>query len=78
MSDFADLAAEREQEMRDDALARQARAGRKRYASASAEACAVCEEAIPEARRQALPGVQTCIHCQAELELAIKKGGISA
>ncbi|MDJ0627013.1 MAG: DksA/TraR family C4-type zinc finger protein [Rhodobacter sp.] len=28
--------------------------------------CAECGEAIPEARRQALPGVKLCIDCQAE------------
>jgi phage/conjugal plasmid C-4 type zinc finger TraR family protein len=26
--------------------------------------CAECEEPIPEARRQALPGVKLCIDCQ--------------
>lgn len=30
----------------------------------SAEECEACGEAIPEARRQALPGVQYCVHCQ--------------
>ena len=28
--------------------------------------CAECEEPIPEARRQALPGVKLCIDCQQE------------
>ena len=28
--------------------------------------CAECGEAIPEARRKALPGVKLCIDCQAE------------
>ncbi len=28
--------------------------------------CAECGEAIPEARRRALPGVRTCIACQSE------------
>jgi len=37
-------------------------------AGESATHCAVCEEAIPEARRRALPGVRFCVHCQAELE----------
>ncbi|MDO5638736.1 MAG: DksA/TraR family C4-type zinc finger protein [Neisseria sp.] len=32
----------------------------------SARYCAECGEAIPEARRQALPGVQFCVACQAE------------
>jgi phage/conjugal plasmid C-4 type zinc finger TraR family protein len=30
--------------------------------------CEECDEAIPEARRQAIPGVRLCITCQAELE----------
>jgi phage/conjugal plasmid C-4 type zinc finger TraR family protein len=30
--------------------------------------CEECEEAIPEARRQAIPGVQLCISCQSQLE----------
>ena len=28
--------------------------------------CAECEEAIPEARRRAVPGVTLCVECQAE------------
>ena len=28
--------------------------------------CAVCGEAIPLARRHALPGARTCIECQSE------------
>ncbi|MEX0741062.1 MAG: DksA/TraR family C4-type zinc finger protein [Pseudohongiella sp.] len=34
----------------------------------SAEACEECGKKIPEARRQAIPGVQLCISCQSELE----------
>lgn len=30
----------------------------------SREFCADCDEPIPEARRQAVPGVQLCIDCQ--------------
>lgn len=30
--------------------------------------CDECEEAIPEARRKALPGVRLCVSCQSELE----------
>lgn len=86
MSDFADLAAAREQELRDDALA----AHRRRLARASRPTadwpaltevvggddeplCAVCGEPIPAARRQALEGqgCDTCIDCQEELERAI-------
>lgn len=37
-------------------------------AGESAHECAECGEAIPEARRQALPGVQLCIACQEEAD----------
>ena len=30
--------------------------------------CQECEAVIPEARRQAIPGVRLCISCQSELE----------
>ncbi len=30
--------------------------------------CEECGEAIPEARRQAIPGVRLCVDCQAELD----------
>jgi phage/conjugal plasmid C-4 type zinc finger TraR family protein len=30
--------------------------------------CEECGEAIPEARRKAMPGVRTCVGCQSELE----------
>jgi phage/conjugal plasmid C-4 type zinc finger TraR family protein len=30
--------------------------------------CVACAEAIPEARRKAVPGVRLCVDCQAELE----------
>ena len=33
-------------------------------AGPSAEDCAECGEPIPERRRAALPGVQTCVACQ--------------
>lgn len=34
----------------------------------SAEFCEDCGEDIPQARRDALPGVQKCIHCQELLD----------
>lgn len=69
MSDWADLAAEREQQLRDDALARHTR--ERAAERASAATCAVCDEPIPAARRAALPGVVTCIDCARELEAAL-------
>ncbi len=73
MTDFADLAAAREEEIRRDALENHARAYGKRQVAASAEDCAVCGVPIPEARRQAVVGVQTCIDCAAELESALRR-----
>lgn len=67
MTDFLDRAQEREEEMRSDALARQRRALWPDQL-ASAEQCEICEQIIPEGRRVALPGVQTCIDCQADIE----------
>lgn len=71
MTDVFDRAQEREEQMRQDALAEQARRTRP-VAGDSALVCVTCEESIPEARRQAVPGVQTCIECQTMLEGALK------
>jgi phage/conjugal plasmid C-4 type zinc finger TraR family protein len=30
--------------------------------------CEECEDAIPEARRKAIPGVRLCVRCQSNLE----------
>ena len=30
--------------------------------------CAECDQVIPEARREAVPGVRLCIGCQGELD----------
>ncbi|QKJ86519.1 DksA/TraR family C4-type zinc finger protein [Paramixta manurensis] len=45
----------------DDAVSR---ARRQLHSGASASECQECGEPIPEARRQALPGVQYCLACQ--------------
>lgn len=72
MTDIYDRATEREEEDRADALAAQERraglAGK--TIDDSATHCRVCDGPIPEARRLALPGVQTCVDCQEELEQA--------
>ncbi|THA88839.1 TraR/DksA family transcriptional regulator [Enterobacter hormaechei] len=41
----------------------------------SAEHCEECDEPIPEPRRAAVPGCQTCASCQADLELIRKQRG---
>lgn len=70
MTDVFDRATEIEEATREDALDRQSRraglAGK--TPDDSALVCCQCEAPIPEARRQALPGVQTCVDCQTLLE----------
>lgn len=39
------------------------------YSAESAEICMKCDGEIPKRRRDAFPGVQTCIDCQQEVEL---------
>lgn len=40
--------------------------------------CAECEEPIPDARRQALPGVKLCIDCMQERDARMTpRGGIN-
>ncbi|QDP18896.1 DksA/TraR family C4-type zinc finger protein [Sphingomonas xanthus] len=40
-------------------------------AGESAEECDDCGDLIPERRRSALPGVRTCVVCQAERDKAV-------
>jgi len=72
--DVYDRATEREEQQRDEALQAQARRGglTGKTLHDSALECRVCEERIPLARRRALPGVQTCVECQGDLERGIK------
>ena len=72
MTDVFDRATECEERNREDALnAQSRRAGLtgKTWRD-SADECKVCGERVPMARRRALPGVQTCVDCQIELERA--------
>lgn len=44
----------------------------------SSKFCKECELAIPEARREAVPGVQLCVTCQSILESkVVPSGGIN-
>jgi phage/conjugal plasmid C-4 type zinc finger TraR family protein len=43
----------------------------------SAEECALCGDDIPLARRQALPGVRTCVKCQSERDRRPAFSGIN-
>jgi len=68
MPDEMDRAQAREEEMRSDALAEQMRRAHGDGTIPSARRCAVCGEDIHELRRRLVPGVQTCIECQRDLE----------
>ena len=48
----------------EDAVAR----ARSRIGGESLTHCEDCDEPIPEARREALPGVRRCVACQAEAD----------
>lgn len=76
-ADISDMASEREEIARLDAIRDQARraglAGK--TVADSALECSVCDCRIAEARRIAVPGVQTCIECQEELERAAHANG---
>ena len=43
----------------------------------SAEDCDDCGEPIPKRRREALPGVRTCVACQSERDAKPIPGGIN-
>jgi phage/conjugal plasmid C-4 type zinc finger TraR family protein len=43
----------------------------------SAEYCDECGEPIPEARREALPGVRTCVSCQSARDARRVQAGIN-
>ena len=76
MTDDIDRAQAREAEILQDALRDQARraglAGKTAADSAAWCQTRGCGAPIPEQRRQALPGCQFCVACQARLEK--KKG----
>ena len=71
MADIIDTAAEIEELQRNAALS----AHRLNRNAVSAEHCSECGEDIPEPRRAAVPGCQTCAGCQADLELIRKQWG---
>lgn len=66
--DIIDTAAEIEELQRNAALS----AHRLNRNAVSAECCAECGEEIPEPRRAAVPGCQTCAECQEEKEFKSK------
>ncbi|MFN2359856.1 MAG: DksA/TraR family C4-type zinc finger protein [Marinobacter sp.] len=59
----------------DDAVQR---ARRQLVSGESAVYCEECDNAIPEARRKAIPGIRLCIECQSALEKQeTSSGGIN-
>ena len=74
MSDDVDRAQAREEELLQDALARQTRRARAAQGLPAAEFCGEhlqdwgCGEPIAAARRAAVPGCQLCVACQWQQE----------
>ena len=66
------------QDQIDDTVSDAVRAARTRMPRGeSAEFCDICGEEIPEKRRQALPGVRTCVACQSQRDAAVRSTGIN-
>ncbi|MBJ9034683.1 TraR/DksA family transcriptional regulator [Citrobacter freundii] len=72
MADIIDNASTLEDLQREAALSMH----RLNHSAVSAEHCAECDEPIPEPRRAAVLGCQTCSSCQEEIELRNKQSGI--
>lgn len=80
MTDIADRAAERIDELTGDALAEHYRHDHAhgKTPADSAETCSGCGCAIPEERRIAVPGVALCTECQEDADwiaAAAKRNG---
>jgi len=66
------------QDQIDDSVKDAVQAARLRMpAGDGAEECEDCGEPIPEKRRAALPGVQTCVACQSERDKAVIHSAIN-
>ena len=59
--DKVDIATEYQQQFLDAQIARQRKPVQ---VHESAEFCVECGQMIPDARRHAVPGVDTCVHCR--------------
>lgn len=55
-----------------EAIERQRLRAARAAAVESAAFCAECDEPIPQARRDAIPGVQLCVACQSGRDRAFK------
>ncbi len=67
--EIIDQASELEEMLREQAIA----AHRIDRNAVSATHCAECDEAIPQARREAVPGCRTCSDCQQIIEIKNKQ-----
>ena len=66
------------QDQIDDTVKDAVEAARARMARGpSAEFCDDCGEAIPHRRRDALPGVRTCVGCQSERDAEVRHSAIN-
>ena len=66
------------QDQIDDTVSDAVSAARARMPSGvSAEYCDECGEPIPQKRREALPGVRTCVACQSGRDAAVRQSGIN-
>ena len=66
------------QEQIEDSIADAVKGARARLpAGAGLVHCEECGERIPAARRRALPGVRTCVPCQAERDRSRPSAGIN-
>ena len=63
MADIADIASGYEDQAREAALSQ-----RVQFTGESRIYCLECDEGIPKARREAIPGVQLCVECAAFAE----------
>ena len=60
------------QDQIDDTISDAVGAARARMpAGEGREHCEDCRESIPQRRREALPGVRTCVRCQTERDAAV-------
>ena len=78
MTTLDDRASKREEDFRSDALKAQQRRAEGhgintgKTVDDSAYVCRICDAEIPQGRREAIPGVETCTDCAADLEHGIR------
>lgn len=66
------------QDQIDDTIMDAVQEARARMPTGASEThCIECGEPIPERRREALPGVRTCVGCQSERDARQQTGGIN-